>query len=204
MASPRMHRRGPGFPGLRLGLGLGLGMAGWLHGAVAPMPRLDSISTVFLQRGTTNRVTLNGDGLGLLDKLWASHEGVRVVPVASASGAVALEGSAGGIEVKASEPSKARMVDLVLGPDVPLGAHEVRVSGPGGVSNPVSFQVSDHAEIAEPSGTAAAPSATRWPGRCPRSRCSRPRRSPTRNGWRCSRRSGRPTPPRRPEDRRGA
>lgn len=146
--------------GTRLGgAGLGLALVATVHGAVAPVPKLDSASLVYLQRGTTNRVTLNGDGLGQLDRLWASHVGVRVSAVASPSGAVSLEGSAGGIAVRAAEPAKARAIDVVVGADVPLGSHEVRVAGPGGVSNPVAFQVSDHPEILEPSGTGSASSA---------------------------------------------
>ena len=123
------------------------------------MPRLDTPSVMFLQRGTTNRVTLNGDALGQLDRLWSSHDGVRVIPVASPSSSVALEGSAGGIEVRAAAPAKSRVVDIVVGPDVPMGAHEVRVAGPGGVSNPVTFNVSDHPEITEATGTAGFQSA---------------------------------------------
>ncbi len=129
------------------------------HAAIQPVPRLDSASSAFLQRGSTNTVTLAGEGLGSVTDSLPSHPGLRILPQPASAPAVVLEGSAGGISVRPSDPARSYGVQIVVAPDAPLGGHEVRVAGPGGVSNPLVLQVTDLPEIAEPGGTAQASSA---------------------------------------------
>ena len=137
-----------------------VGLAGLLfvgvsaHAAIQPVPRLDSASSTFLQRGTTNTITLAGEGLGAVTDSLPSHPGLRISPQPASTPAVVLEGSAGGISVRPTDPARSYAVQVVVAPDAPLGGHEVRVAGPGGVSNPLVIQVTDLPEIAEPAGTA--------------------------------------------------
>jgi hypothetical protein len=126
---------------------------GLLHAAIQPVPRLDSTSLTFLQRGTTNTVTLSGDGLAAVTDHLASHKALRIADVPSSTPAVVLEGSLGGITVRPTDPAKTLALQVIIAPDAPLGAHELRVAGPGGVSNPLTVQVTDLHEILEPAGT---------------------------------------------------
>jgi hypothetical protein len=141
------------------------GLAGLLfvgvsaHAAIQPVPRLDSASFTFLQRGTTNTLTLTGDGLSAVTDALPSHAGLRISPQPASAPSVVLEGSAGGISVRPTDPARSYGVQVIVAPDAPLGTHEVRVAGPGGVSNPLVIQVTDLPEIAEPTGTAQATSA---------------------------------------------
>ena len=134
----------------RVALSLALFSQG-LSGAVfAPVPKLDSASATFFRRGTTNVVVLLGEALGSANEFHAAGGGVRAVPVPPAPPAVSIEGTAGGIAVQSSNPEKTGSIQFVVAADAVLGAHELRVAGPGGVSNPLVFQVSDIPEIAEP------------------------------------------------------
>jgi hypothetical protein len=126
---------------------------GLLQAAIQPVPRLDSASLTFLQRGTTNTVTLSGDGLAAVTDHLASHKALRLADVPSSTPAVVLEGSLGGITVRPTDPAKTLALQVIIAPDAPLGAHELRVAGPGGVSNPLTVQVTDLHEILEPAGT---------------------------------------------------
>ena len=108
----------------------------------------------FLQRATTNTVTLSGEGLATVATFLASHPGIRVGSEPDPVPAVMLEGSLGGIRVRPSDPARTRAVQITVQADAPLGAHEIRVTGPGGVSNPIAIQLTDLHEVLEPSGTA--------------------------------------------------
>jgi hypothetical protein len=140
---------------------IGLVGGGFLHAAIQPVPRLDSASLTFLQRGTTNTVTLSGEGLASVTDHLASHKAVRIADVPSSTPAVVLEGSLGGITVRPSDPDKTLPLQIIVAADAPLGAHELRVAGPGGVSNPLTIQVTDLPEILEPAGTSDPASAPR-------------------------------------------
>ncbi len=123
---------------------------GALGAVFAPVPKLDSASATFFRRGTTNIVAIQGDGLGSANEFHATGTGVRAVPLPPAPSAVSVEGTAGGISVQSSNPEKAGSIQFIVAADAVLGAHELRVAGPGGVSNPLVFQVSDIPEIVEP------------------------------------------------------
>ncbi len=121
-----------------------------LGAGFAPMPRLDSPSATFFQRGTTNLLTLQGDGLGSATNFIAGGNGVKAIRVPAGLPPVVLESSAGGIAVQPSSSEKSVTLQWVVAKDATLGAHELRVAGPGGVSNPVMLQIGDVPEIAEP------------------------------------------------------
>lgn len=147
-----MKRPASSPPRLATAAALGCLGATILPAAIQPVPRLDSASATFLQRGTTNTVHLAGDGLaGVTDHL-ASHRAIRLGDVPASPPPVVLEGSLGGITVRPVDPARSLALQVVVAPDAPLGAHELRVAGPGGVSNPLTVQVTDLPEILEPGG----------------------------------------------------
>lgn len=153
---PRLPQPGAALPAAALAVLAALA-APALHGAVPPVPRLDSASTAFLQRGTTNVVTLSGDGLAAVASFLGSGAGFTAVPEPQPTPGITLEGA--GVTVRPVDPAKSLRVRIGVASDAPLGARELRVGGPGGVSNPLVFQVGGIPEIAEPDGTAQASSA---------------------------------------------
>ena len=114
-----------------------------------PVPKLDSLSATWFQRGTTNEVTLNGDALAGVKELLFTGVGTSGSFGAKTASGVTLEGSAGGISVGAADTAKLLSVRLIVAADAPLGARELRVAGPNGVSNPLILNVSDLPEQLE-------------------------------------------------------
>lgn len=114
-----------------------------------PVPKLDSLSATWFQRGTTNEVTLNGDALVGVKELLFTGLGTSGNFGAKTAAGVTLEGSAGGISVGAADTAKLLSVRLIVAADAPLGARELRVAGPNGVSNPLILNVSDLPEQLE-------------------------------------------------------
>ncbi len=129
-------------------------LAASTHAAFQPVPRLDSSSVTFLQRGSTNPVSLAGEGLTSASLPLPGHPTLRVALVPDHVPSVLLEGSAGGISVRTADPARSLTLQIVVAPDAPLGPQELRVASPGGVSNPITFQITDLPEIIEPKGTA--------------------------------------------------
>jgi hypothetical protein len=113
-------------------------------------PRLDSASVTWLQRGTTQEITLKGDALEGIAQVLVQGGGVSARPGAPKASAVALEGSAGGLSSGAANSQQALTLHWVSTPDAALGPREVRVAGPHGVSNPLTLQLSDLQELPDP------------------------------------------------------
>jgi hypothetical protein len=123
---------------------------GSLAAAVPAVPKLDSAATTFFQRGTTNTVRLDGDALASVTDFLPSGPGWQILPSPVSPPSVVLEGSLGGITVRPTDPAKVLTLRVVIAPDAPLGSRELRVAGPGGVSNPLTLQITDLPEILEP------------------------------------------------------
>ncbi|HTH47135.1 MAG TPA: hypothetical protein VMB21_06465 [Candidatus Limnocylindria bacterium] len=116
------------------------------------VPKLDSLSATWFQRGTTNEVTVNGEAFAGINTLLFTGNGLAGGLTTGMSHGVSVEGSAGGITVGQTDASKALTVQVIVSGEAALGGHEVRVAGPNGVSNPLTINVSDLPELLEPKG----------------------------------------------------
>jgi hypothetical protein len=125
---------------------LGLSAAALL---AAPEPRLETPSVTWYQRGSTNRINFKGDGLVRVDSVLVQGTGVKAWVGGSVANSVTLEAAGSGLTAVVGKDAKSVAVDLVIAPDAPLGAREVRLAGPEGVSNPVTIHVSDLPERVE-------------------------------------------------------
>ena len=113
-------------------------------------PRLDSASVTWLQRGTTQEITVKGDALEGITQVLVQGGGVSARPGVPKAATVVLEGSAGGLSSGAANSQQALTLHWVSVPEAALGAREVRVAGPHGVSNPLTLQLSDLPELTDP------------------------------------------------------
>lgn len=126
----------------------GLLLAGQTLLAQVP-PKLDALGVTWFQRGTTNEVTLTGDGLAGVNELRITGAGITGSVVVPLSTNLVLEAAAGGLTAAAPQNAKSASGRIVLSPDAAPGPRELRVLGPNGVSNPLSIQVSDIPEVLE-------------------------------------------------------
>src|SRR5437870_5967623 len=110
-------------------------------GLSQPIPKITSVSPDWIERGTTSVVTLEGENLREIAGFIFSGDGGLTAtnappPVYSAT----LESNRGGI-VPAGDDEKTLRVSVTVTPDTPLGARELRVFAPAGVSEPVIVNV---------------------------------------------------------------
>jgi hypothetical protein len=117
-----------------------------------PMPKVNSISQEYVQRGSSVKLTFNGENVGEGNILVSGEAGLKVT-VARAKGAtVGVEASGGGVStIAVGEPN--RLVATVeVETNAPLGRRELRVATKAGVSNPMNFVVSHLPEVKGASG----------------------------------------------------
>ena len=115
-----------------------------------PAPKLDSASVSWFQRGSTQQVTLKGDALGGITTVLITGSGMSATPVAPSAPPVTLEGTGGGLSSAPANSGQSLTLQCVVAADAALGSRELRVAGPDGVSNPLTVQLSDLLEIADP------------------------------------------------------
>ncbi len=114
-----------------------------------PVPRLDSASASWFQRGTTNVVILSGDALGNLSEVLLTGIGVSATLEGLPTPVVTLEGTGAGVRSEPAGTVNSRRIRLVVESDSSLSPRELRVAGPDGVSNPLILQFSDVPELLE-------------------------------------------------------
>ena len=121
-----------------------------------PVPKINSISPEWIQRGTTGDLTIVGENLsGVTAFLFNGASGLsatNVPPPGAPAPKISIESSSGGItrsEPAAVKDDKRLVVRLTAGPDARVGARELRLGAPGGVSNPVGVNVGYLPELAE-------------------------------------------------------
>lgn len=113
-----------------------------------PVPKLNSISKPWIQRGTSARVTLSGENLAEARDIFISGvPGVAAKLIPAAESKVAVESSLGGITSVSRPDGKSIEVELAVEANAALTEREMRVAAPGGVSNPVSFRAGHLPEI---------------------------------------------------------
>ncbi|HXJ73032.1 MAG TPA: PPC domain-containing protein, partial [Candidatus Dormibacteraeota bacterium] len=120
-----------------------------------PAPKLASISPEWIQRGTTRELVLSGENLGQVTEILFNGEpGLSATNVpagpAPAKPTVTVESSAGGItraEPASPKDEKRLVLRVTATSEASLVPRELRVVGPGGVSNPLNLNVGQWAEV---------------------------------------------------------
>lgn len=139
-----------------LGLLAGAAMSGGVALA-QPAPKLNALSTEWIQRGATLELTLTGENLGGVTNLLILGEpgltATQVVAMAAAPGNAAapvslvqVESTGGGIArvqpVSAPSREERKLTwRVTASPGASLAPREIRVVAPGGVSNPLNLNV---------------------------------------------------------------
>ena len=113
-------------------------------------PKLDPASVTWIQRGTTQQITLKGDTLKGISGVLVTGSGMSAIPVAPTIPPVTLEGGAGGLSSAPVNSGQSITLQCVVSPEAALGSRELRVASSNGVSNPLIFQLSDLIELADP------------------------------------------------------
>lgn len=120
-----------------------------LPGLAQPVPKLSSLSIEWVQRGTTTPIVLEGEGLAAVtDLIFSGEPGLNANRAPLPPATVTLEASRGGI-APAGDDDRRFTALVTVAPDAALGAREVRARAAGGMSNPLSINVSDIPELRE-------------------------------------------------------
>ncbi len=131
--------------------------AAWLSAALfaaatqgQPVPKLNSISKEWVQRGGSFEITVAGENFGAATNILISGDpGLAADWIASPVSTLAIESSSGGISSITPDDGKSRRIKLAVTKDAPLGVREIRFGGPNGVSNPINLNVGYLPEIEE-------------------------------------------------------
>lgn len=121
-----------------------------------PMPKLISVSPEWIQRGTTLQMVFSGENLAAVTGfIFQGEPGLSAtnsLPPPPPKTSLTIESDRGGISRVDPAPPRdqKRLVAIVTAAaDAPLGAREVRVLTPTGVSNPLLINVGQLPEVAE-------------------------------------------------------
>lgn len=115
-----------------------------------PAPRVDAISAPWVQRGTASEISLTGNNLANAKSISVSGDaGVEASLLRPSKPGVGVEVASGGISTFTPSDPKKLMARLVIATNAPLGAREVRVVTPWGVSNPLTLNISSFPEVSE-------------------------------------------------------
>jgi hypothetical protein len=120
-----------------------------------PVPKLNSMSPEWIQRGRTIELVLNGENLGGVTAFLFNGEpglsATNVPAAASPAPTVTVESSRGGIaRIEPPEREEKRLVlKVTAAADAALTPRELRVVAPGGVSNPLNLNVGQWPEVAK-------------------------------------------------------
>jgi hypothetical protein len=121
-----------------------------------PVPKITSLSVEWIQRGTTEEVVFTGENLGTVTGFIFSGDpgltATHLLPAAAPKPAITIESNLGGISVAEPAPMKDEKeltAKIAATPEAALGAREVRLVTPTGVSNPLLINVGHLPEIRE-------------------------------------------------------
>src|SRR4051812_6403818 len=106
-----------------------------------PIPKLNSISKQYIQRGTSTEVTLNGDNIGSGKILISGEPGIKITLPTPAAANIGIESSLGGVATVPQTDSKKLVATIEIAENAAVGPREFRVASPGGVSNPMVVTV---------------------------------------------------------------
>ncbi len=113
------------------------------------VPRLDSASHAWFQRGTTQEITLTGKFLRGVSSVLLTGSGVSASVAVLPPPEVTLEASGSGLTAQPADTARSLSVQIVIEDEASLGGRELRVATSSGVSNPLTVQVSDVPEVQE-------------------------------------------------------
>ena len=119
-----------------------------------PIPKLNSLSPEWVQRGTTVDLALSGENLVPISEFaFSGDEHLAAVVGPPSKPTVRLEATSGNLFASAAtNDSKRVSAKLSVASEATLGAHAMRVTTPTGVSNPLTIRVTDTPEILEAGG----------------------------------------------------
>jgi hypothetical protein len=118
------------------------------------IPKLNSISPEWIQRGTTADIIVTGENLlGITEFVFSGGEEQLSATISSPSKSVRLESTTPNVfSTGAANDNKRVTAKLTISSEAVLGSHEMRVISPEGVSNPLTIRVTDTPEIVEAGG----------------------------------------------------
>ena len=121
-----------------------------------PVPKVNSLSPEWVQRGTTQQIVFTGESLGAVTGFIFSGDpglsATHVPPAAAPKPAITIESNLGGISVAepaAAKDDKKLVANVSATSEAALGAREVRLVTPTGVSNPLLLNVGHLPETRE-------------------------------------------------------
>ena len=127
-----------------------------LLAAAQGIPKINSVSPEWIQRGATGDITIRGENLGnAIGFVFSGDTGLMATNLpspAAAKPAVTIESTQGGIT--RTEPAPARdgkrvVARVTADGDASLSPRELRVLTPDGISNPIQVNVSHLPEVRE-------------------------------------------------------
>ncbi|HTD86241.1 MAG TPA: PPC domain-containing protein, partial [Candidatus Binatia bacterium] len=131
-------------------------LAGTFAGFAQPVPKLNSISPEWIQRGTTVDIVLTGENLANASGfVFSGDPGLSATNVpasASAPPSVTIESASGGItraEAPRTGDQKRVLARVTAAEYAALNPRELRVITPAGVSNPLLINVGHLPEVSE-------------------------------------------------------
>src|SRR4051794_3258023 len=127
-----------------------------------PVPKLNSMSAEWIQRGTTLEVSFTGENLGNVNRfLFSGEPGLSATNIPAPlveKSKVVIESPFGTItrmEPTVVVDQKKLVTRFSADPNAAMGLREVRVVSPTGVSNPLTINVGHLPEIAESGGNSS-------------------------------------------------
>ena len=111
-------------------------------------PKLNSLPHEFYQRGTSQELSLSGENLGdAKEVLINGAPGVTASIIPTSTPGIAVESSLGGVSTVVKTEAKKIAITLSISNNAALTDRELRLVTKEGVSNPVSFRVSELPEV---------------------------------------------------------
>src|SRR5438045_7920713 len=108
---------------------------GLLSTSAQPVPKLNSISQEYIQRGTSMQVTLEGENIGAGKVIVSGDPGVKISITPPPAANIAIESNLGGITTVPKTDARKIVATVEIDEKAPVGVREVRVTSAGGVSN---------------------------------------------------------------------
>jgi hypothetical protein len=112
-----------------------------------PIPKINSISQEYAQRGASVQITLTGENIGDGKILVSGEPGLKVSIQPPSTPNIAVESNLGGVSAVAQSDPKKLVATIEIEATAPVGARELRVVSAGGVSNPMTVNVSHLPEV---------------------------------------------------------
>ena len=118
-----------------------------------PVPKLNSISPEWVQRGANVDIVLSGENLSQISEfVFSGDEHLTAVIAPPTKPNVRLEAKNENVFSTSATDDKRVTARLSVAAETTLGTRELRVVTQGGISNPLTIHVTDTPEISEAGG----------------------------------------------------